>query len=126
MYSQGTHPYARQDNIGFALDGKLQLFDFGLARIVENASISNDVYEMSGETGSLRYMAPEVADCRPYNQKVRRRCRFFFCERVSRPHILSPGGRLLIWYNSLGACRVQEALRRNEPRGILQPRGSRG
>ena len=31
---------------------------------------SDDVYEMSGETGSLRYMAPEVADCRPYNQKA--------------------------------------------------------
>ena len=25
---------------------------------------------MSGETGSLRYMAPEVADCQPYNQKA--------------------------------------------------------
>lgn len=64
------HRDLKPDNIGFALDGKLQLFDFGLARIVENASISNDVYEMSGETGSLRYMAPEVADCRPYNQKA--------------------------------------------------------
>ena len=25
---------------------------------------------MSGETGSLRYMAPEVANCQPYNQKA--------------------------------------------------------
>lgn len=45
--------------------------DFGLARVVSDASPeSDDVYEMSGETGSLRYMAPEVADCRPYNHKA--------------------------------------------------------
>jgi serine/threonine protein kinase len=56
--------------VGFTLDGTVKLIDFGLARTVENATISNDVYEMSGETGSLRYMAPEVADCQPYNQKA--------------------------------------------------------
>ena len=55
---------------GFTLDGTVKLIDFGLARIVENASVSNELYEMSGETGSLRYMAPEVADCQPYNQKA--------------------------------------------------------
>ena len=34
--------------------------DFGLAKILEHASVqTNDTYEMSGETGSLRYMAPE-------------------------------------------------------------------
>lgn len=55
---------------GFTLDGTVKLIDFGLARIVENATVSNDVYEMSGETGSLRYMAPEVAGCQPYNQKA--------------------------------------------------------
>lgn len=55
---------------GFTLDGTVKLIDFGLARIVENATVCNDVYEMSGETGSLRYMAPEVADCQPYNQKA--------------------------------------------------------
>jgi len=53
---------------GFTLDGTVKILDFGLAKIVENASVdSNDVYTMSGETGSLRYMAPEVADALPYN-----------------------------------------------------------
>jgi serine/threonine protein kinase len=37
---------------GFTLDGTVKLIDFGLARIVENATVSNDVYEMSGETGN--------------------------------------------------------------------------
>lgn len=37
----------------------MKLLDFGLARLLENAdATSNEVYAMSGETGSLRYMAP--------------------------------------------------------------------
>jgi serine/threonine protein kinase len=39
----------------------VKLLDFGLAKVVENASVDSDeVFSMSGETGSLRYMAPEV------------------------------------------------------------------
>jgi serine/threonine protein kinase len=42
------------------LNGTVKVLDFGLARIVEHASVhSEESYEMSGETGSLRYMAPE-------------------------------------------------------------------
>ncbi|KAL7581060.1 hypothetical protein ACA910_005863 [Epithemia clementina (nom. ined.)] len=65
------HRDLKPDNIGFTLDGTVKVLDFGLAKIIENASVNaKDVYMMSGETGSLRYMAPEVAEGTPYNAAV--------------------------------------------------------
>ena len=53
---------------GFTLDGTVKILDFGLAKIIENATVeSSETYVMSGETGSLRYMSPEVAEGLPYN-----------------------------------------------------------
>ena len=60
----------KPDNVGFTSDGTLKLFDFGLCTCVKTHSDPNDVYEMTGNTGSLRYMAPEVALRKPYNEKV--------------------------------------------------------
>jgi serine/threonine protein kinase len=69
--SMVLHRDLKPDNIGFTLDGQVKLLDFGLARLLENSDPkSDDVYQMSGETGSLRYMAPEVAEGLPYNHKA--------------------------------------------------------
>lgn len=48
--------------------GDVKLFDFGLAKELDPSLKScNDLYELSGNTGSLRYMSPEVARSEPYN-----------------------------------------------------------
>ena len=75
MFSQFKHSNSHVSLFtfltGFTIDGTVKLIDFGLATVVDGGSTNrNDVYEMSGETGSLRYMAPEVAACRPYNHKA--------------------------------------------------------
>jgi serine/threonine protein kinase len=50
----------------------VKLFDFGLAREIQprdKVEGSNpETFKLTGQTGSYRYMAPEVAKERPYNQ----------------------------------------------------------
>jgi len=58
----------KPDNIGFDASGTLKLFDFGLAKELDpRQRTTNVTYKMSGQTGSRRYMAPEVVLCEPYN-----------------------------------------------------------
>jgi serine/threonine protein kinase len=38
--------------------------------IPKTGKLANDTYQLSGKTGSLRYMAPEVAKEQPYNETV--------------------------------------------------------
>ncbi|MED6164166.1 hypothetical protein PIB30_087043 [Stylosanthes scabra] len=47
----------------------LKVGDFGLSKLIKVKS-SHDVYKMTGETGSYRYMAPEVFKHRRYDKKV--------------------------------------------------------
>mmetsp|Transcript_6369 Transcript_6369/g.8605 ORF Transcript_6369/g.8605 Transcript_6369/m.8605 type:complete len:250 (-) Transcript_6369:347-1096(-) len=61
----------KPDNIGFDVRGDVKLFDFGLSREIHpEDKMADDLYKYSGNTGSLRYMAPEVAKEKPYNQTV--------------------------------------------------------
>jgi len=59
----------KPDNIGFDIRGDVKLFDFGLAKEIDPSMRAGEteVYELSGNTGSLRYMSPEVARNEPYN-----------------------------------------------------------
>lgn len=70
----------KPDNIGFdAETNMVKLFDFGLAKRWREAEKAPDngqhpsfsgLYQLTGNTGSLRYMAPEVAKCLPYDHTV--------------------------------------------------------
>lgn len=64
------HRDLKPDNIGFSEDGVLKLMDFGLSTTVKKNATESDLYELSGCTGSYRYMAPEVALNKAYNEKV--------------------------------------------------------
>ena len=64
------HRDLKPENIGLTKAGKLKLFDFGLSCCVKAFATASDTYEMTGYTGSLRYMAPEVVLEQPYNEKV--------------------------------------------------------
>lgn len=58
-------------NIGFNKDGVLKLFDFGLAKELKLAKKREDGrYMLTGNSGSKRYMAPEVAKRCPYEKSV--------------------------------------------------------
>ena len=60
----------KPDNIGFSADGTLKLLDFGLCVCVKRRTTTAEAYQMTGMTGSLRYMATEVAMCQPYSEAV--------------------------------------------------------
>jgi serine/threonine protein kinase len=55
-------------NIGVDPRGDFRLFDFGLVKELKPRDLVEkpDGYKATGVTGSRRYMAPEVALCRPY------------------------------------------------------------
>lgn len=72
----------KPDNIGFDDADCVKIFDFGLAKRWKLAQVADDDdddgdhhnntkalnYHLTGQTGSLRYMAPEVALEMPYNE----------------------------------------------------------
>ncbi|CAM9736015.1 unnamed protein product [Discosporangium mesarthrocarpum] len=64
------HRDLKTKNIGLSQGGRIKVYDLGLARIIEKRSSINDTYKMTGETGSQRFMAPEVFRKEPYNEKA--------------------------------------------------------
>jgi len=59
----------KPDNIGFDVRGDVKIFDFGLAKELDpKQKLDDGTYKLTADTGSPRYMAPEVFLDKPYNE----------------------------------------------------------
>tara|TARA_B100000795_G_scaffold15169_1_gene10278 strand:- start:1158 stop:2096 length:939 start_codon:yes stop_codon:yes gene_type:complete len=62
------HRDLKPDNVGLTIGGDVVLFDFGLAKIASPCEAGEPATQrgpkLTGQTGSLRYMAPEVSKCK--------------------------------------------------------------
>lgn len=63
-------PSPQPNNLLVDASGHLKISDFGLAKIVDIVKVMDEKYVMTGETGSYRYMAPEVFRHEKYSEKV--------------------------------------------------------
>ncbi|TMX05792.1 hypothetical protein EJD97_023980 [Solanum chilense] len=59
-----VHRDVKAENMLLDTDRTLKIADFGVARVE-----AQNPQDMTGETGTLGYMAPEVLDGKPYNRK---------------------------------------------------------
>jgi len=67
------HRDLKPSNVGLARRGgheRAMLADFGLLKIWKRGEDDGELRRLTGLTGSLRYMAPEVALSQPYNHKA--------------------------------------------------------
>lgn len=65
-----VHRDLKLSNVGIDEQGRAKLLDFGLAKILPRCSSDKETYKLTGNTGSVRYMAPEIGRGEEYNQKV--------------------------------------------------------
>jgi len=96
----GVHPDAviihrdlKADNVGFTKDGVLKLFDFGLCACIRRQTCSDEGYRLTGRTGSLRFMAPEVAQSLPYSEKADVYSFSILVWQMARDHVFKQGMR---------------------------------
>jgi serine/threonine protein kinase len=60
----------KPENVGIDDNGVVKLFDFGLAKQMKEETSERDLYNLTGDTGTPRYMAPEVALGKMYGFSV--------------------------------------------------------
>eukprot|EP00536_Pseudo-nitzschia_multiseries_P005103 jgi/Psemu1/189809/e_gw1.93.84.1 len=62
----------KPQNIGFDVRGDVKVFDFGLMKSLDEhlKSRDGDGYRLTGFTGSIPYMAPEVGLMKPYDTRA--------------------------------------------------------
>ncbi|KAL2614168.1 hypothetical protein R1flu_025860 [Riccia fluitans] len=63
------HRDLKPRNVLIGESNQLKVGDFGLSKLMKMTNL-HDMYRMTGETGSYRYMAPEVFEHRAYDKSV--------------------------------------------------------
>jgi serine/threonine protein kinase len=59
----------KPNNIGFDVRDDVKIFDFGLATEYDPDKVNkNSAFKLTGDTGTIRYMAPEVCLNQPYDE----------------------------------------------------------
>ena len=64
------HRDLKLSNVGIDHEGNVKLIDFGLAKILPKHDQQKDFFNLTGNTGSIRYMAPEIGRGEQYNLKA--------------------------------------------------------
>jgi serine/threonine protein kinase len=64
------HRDLKLSNIGIDTHGNVKLIDFGLAKILPPHKDERETFKLTGNTGSIRYMAPEIGRGDEYNLKA--------------------------------------------------------
>eukprot|EP00640_Fibrocapsa_japonica_P004091 CAMPEP_0113951412 /NCGR_PEP_ID=MMETSP1339-20121228/86007_1 /TAXON_ID=94617 /ORGANISM="Fibrocapsa japonica" /LENGTH=219 /DNA_ID=CAMNT_0000959649 /DNA_START=100 /DNA_END=759 /DNA_ORIENTATION=+ /assembly_acc=CAM_ASM_000762 len=64
------HRDLKPQNIGITEEREIKLYDFGLCKLIPKSTSEQDFYKMTGDVGTVRYMAPEVALKQAYNEKA--------------------------------------------------------
>jgi len=66
-----VHRDLKPSNLCFNCNGEVKIIDFGLAAELRcGKKKSNGLYCLTGDTGTRRYMAPEIVRKEPYNESV--------------------------------------------------------
>jgi serine/threonine protein kinase len=61
------HRDLKISNVGIDSAGRVKLFDFGLAKILPKSTSGKEIFLLTKNTGSIRYMAPEIGRGDHYN-----------------------------------------------------------
>lgn len=114
-----VHRDLKPQNLLIDGSGHVKIADFGLAKVIDQVKLKSmdENYVMTGETGSYRYMAPEVFRHEKYSEKVD-----VYAFGMLLFQLTSPTGAPPL--DHLGTVAAAEAMSLRHERPIISPKVS--